>query len=282
MKKIAISAESTVDLTKELIKKYNIHTLPFGIHINDQFFLDGEIDNVKLFELVSETGKLPKTQAVNEFQFIEHFDKLTKEYDAVIHFSLSSEISSAYANGVLAAKNYKNVYVIDSRSLSTGIALLVLNACKLRDEGKDAEEIVQTVSARIPAVQTSFMLEKVDYLYKGGRCSLVAYIGASVLGLKPQILVKDGKMEPKRKYRGKFEKAIIKYVNDTLEDYNTPDYENVFITYSTAPEESVKEISAILKEKGFENVYPTTAGCTISSHCGPHTLGIIFINDGNK
>lgn len=282
MSKICISAETTIDMPKELLEKHDIHTVPFGISVGEEQWLDGEIDNAILFAKIKEANKLPRTHAVNEFQYEEYFSELLKTYDVIIHFSLSKEISSAYSNALKVSEQYKRVYIVNTQSLSTGIALLALNACKMRDEGKEALEIVQTSLRRIPKVQASFVAEKVDYLYKGGRCSVLAYIGANLLGLKPEIVVRDGKLVPGHTYRGKFHRAILKYVDVILEDFNDPDLENVFITYTSAPEELVAAVRAKLQERGFKNIYETVAGCTIASHCGPHTLGILYINDGTR
>lgn len=278
--KIAISCETTVDLTKELINKYDIKIVPFTIVLGDEQRLDGDITPTEIFDYVNKTGKLPKTSAVNAYQFEEHFKELKKEYDAVIHFSLSSLMSSAYQNAVEASKLFENVHVIDSRTLSTGIALLVMYAKELVDQNLEINEIIDLVTNRIENNQASFILENVNFLYKGGRCSTLAYIGANLLGLKPQIIVKDGKMGAGKKFRGNFNKAVHQYVEYTLEQFNNPDKSRVFITYTTALQETIDIIFNRLKEEGFEEILITTAGGTISSHCGEHCLGILYFNDG--
>jgi len=278
--KIGISSESTIDLQKDLLEKYKITTLPYTIIVKDQEFKDGEIDNQKLFDLVGKKGELPRTQAINEYNYEEYFTKLLETHEHVIHFCLSSKLSSSFNNAASAAAKLNNVFVIDTEALSTGIALLAINACNLRDQGKSAQEIYDSSLARRPYVQTSFILDKVDYLHKGGRCSLLTLIAANILGIKPQILMKEGKLEPAKKYRGKYDKAVLKYVNDTLEQFNTPDKSLVFITRTTATDELLDQVEAILKDHGFQSVCRTVAGCTISSHCGPNTLGILYINDG--
>ena len=280
--KIAISAESTIDLPESLRKKFDIQTVPFTVLLGENSALDGVITPNEIFAYVDDTGVLPKTSAVNEYQFNEHFDKLLEEYDAVIHFSLSSEISSACANAKAAASIKKNVYVIDTRSLSTGIALQAIYARKLAEKGLDPKEIVKKCEKRIPFDQTSFVIKTLDYLYKGGRCSGAARFASTVFRIKPQILVKDGKMYPGKKYIGKFSQCIRKYVKDTLEEFNNPDPDVVFVTHTMANPEVVKETIKLLKENGFKNVYETTAGATISSHCGPKCLGILYMNDGEQ
>ena len=194
--KIALSAESTIDMPKELLEKYKISTVPFTVVLGDDTFLDGEMPISKIFDYVKSSGKLPKTSAVNQVQYEEHFTKLLKDNDTIIHFSLSSEFSSAYSNAVMASKEFDGkVFVIDSRSLSTGIALLAINARKLIDKGFSPMEIVKNIEARIPFNQASFILKRVDYLYKGGRCNMLQLLGANLLKLRPQIIVKDGKMK---------------------------------------------------------------------------------------
>ena len=276
--KIAISAESTIDMPKELLAKYDIHTVPFTILLGDVAKLDGEIPTQEIFDYVEITKNLPKTSAVNEEQFKEHFASLLKDYEAVIHFSLSSEMSSAYSNAVRASENFKNVYVIDSRSLSTGIALQAIYAQKLAKLGLKPEDIVEKSKARIPYVQASFVLKKLNFLHKGGRCSSLALLGANILGIKPQIIVKDGKMSSYHKYRGPMQKVVKDYCEDTLKEFNNPDLDVAFITYSSATEEMIQAAYDALKNTGFKTIYKTKAGGTVSSHCGENTLGILYVN----
>ena len=171
--KIAISAESTIDMPKEMLEEYNINTIPFTILLGENAKLDGQFDPKEIFEYVLINKTLPKTSAVNEFQFSEYFNSLLKEYDGIIHISLSSEMSSAYSNACKVASELENVYVIDSRSLSTGIALQAIYASKLVNEGREISEIVNKIKARIPYTQASFVLSRLDYLYKGGRCNAI-------------------------------------------------------------------------------------------------------------
>ncbi len=280
--KIALSCETTVDLTKELIEKFNIHILPFSVLLGEKNYFDGEITCDDIIAYVNENKTLPKTGAINKSQYDEHFAKLLVEYDAVVHLSLSSELSSAYSNAVLSAKELKNVYVIDSRSLSTGIALLAICARELIDEGKDAKEVYEVVKSRIPFVQASFELKRVDYLYKGGRCGMLALLGANLLKICPQIIVKDGKLVAGKKYRGKFKHVVENYCRDVLEEFDTPDLNHAFVTYTTADEEIIEVAKSALINRGFKNVYVTRAGGTITSHCGEDCLGILFINDGKR
>ncbi len=279
MKKIAISLDSACDLSKELIEKYDFKIIPFGVNLGDKFFYDGEITPEEIFEYADNNKTLPKTNAVNEESFKEHFAKILNDYDAVIHFDISSEMSSAYQNAVNASKNFKNVYVVDSRTLSTAISLEAIYAKKLTETMDDPAKIVKLVKKRIPAVQASFVIERLDYLYKGGRCSGLALLGANLLKIRPEIEVLNGNMKNTEKFRGKMADCVTKYCRATLEKYNHPDKSVIFITHSVADKELVDAAKAVVSEYGFENVYETTAGCTVSSHCGKNTLGILYIND---
>ena len=278
--KIAISLDSACDLTKELIEKYDFKTLPFGVNLGDRFIYDGEIPVLEIFEWADKNKTLPKTNAINEDAFNEHFSNLLKTYDAVIHFSISSEISSACNNAISSSKNFINVYVFDSLSLSTGISLLAIYAKKLTETIKDAKKIVEMVEKRVPAIQASFIVERLDYLHRGGRCSAIALLGANILKIRPKIEVVDGKLCNTNKFRGKMEKCIGDYCQSVLKKYNTPDKSVIFLTHSHAEESMINSAREVLKGYGFENVYETTAGCTISSHCGKNTLGILYLNDG--
>lgn len=278
--KIALSCETTVDLSKELLEKFNVNTVPFSVLLGKNNYLDGEISCDDIISFVAENKILPKTGAVNKSQYDEHFSALLKEYDAVIHLSLSSELSSAYSNAVLAAEELKNVYVIDTRTLSTGIALLAIYARELIDEGKSVVDVYDAVKKRVPFVQASFELKRVDYLYKGGRCSMLAFLGANLLRICPQIVVREGKLVSGKKYRGKYKHVVESYCRDVLEEFDNPDLDHAFLTYTTADEDIIESAKKALINRGFKNVYVTRAGGTITSHCGEGCLGILFINDG--
>lgn len=280
--KIAISTESTADLTKELIDEFELKTIAYEIQLGDINGYDGEITSAQIIDFVNQYKVLAKTAAINEFRFNEYFENLLKEYDAVIHFSLSSDLSVTYNNGVRAAKNFKNVYMVDTRSLSTGIALLAIYAKTLVDKGFSAQEIYDMCQKRVPSIQASFELKRLDYLYKGGRCSGLSYFGANLLKIRPQIIVKDGKMIPGKKYRGNFEHVVKNYCQDVLEQYDNPDLSLGFVTYTTADEQIIETAKQFLYDRGFKRVCVTKAGGTITSHCGEDCLGILYINDGTE
>ena len=279
--KIAISAESTLDLSKELIKQYDVHIIPFTVLLGEDAYLDGDINAQDIFDYVDKNKILPRTSAVNEFQYREYFKGLLDEgYEAIIHISVSSEISTSCSQAINASKKFDNVYVIDSRSLSTGIALEVIYAAKLVKKGLKPQEIVEKVNARIPYVQASFVIQTLEYLHKGGRCSGLLRFGAAILRIKPQIIVSDGKMAPAKKYIGRKSQVVEAYCRDTLEQFANPDLSVAFVTHTLATPEMVAVAIDALKNRGFKTIYETTAGATITSHCGPQTLGILFINDG--
>ncbi len=278
--KIAISTESTCDLPRDLLDKYKLESIAYSIIIGDDIVEDNENVPAQIFEFVEKTKKLPQTSAINEEQYKEYFKSLLEKYDEVVHISLSSGLTSSTAHAMSAAENLKKVHVIDSKSLSTGLALLCIYARELADKDETAESIVEKVNARISAVQASFIVENLDYLCKGGRCSKLALFGANLLKIRPQIVVKDGFMSPAKKYRGKIEKVIKDYCADTLAEFNTPDKKVAFITHTTATPEMIENARVALEEAGFKEIYDTTAGGTVTAHCGEHVLGILYLNDG--
>ncbi|MBQ3597337.1 MAG: DegV family EDD domain-containing protein [Clostridia bacterium] len=280
--RIAVSVESTNDLSKQLLLDNDIKVISYQISLGDAIFKDGDKTTEEIFEQVDKLGVLPKTTALNSFEYTEFFEGLLKEYDAVVHVCLSSGLSSSCSQAFAAANNLKNVYVVDSKSLSTGIGLLALYARELATQGVDAKEIAQKVQARVDKLQVSFVVERLDYLYKGGRCSALARFGANIFHIRPRIVVKDGKMGSDKKYRGQMDKVIEKYCNDVLEEFNTPDLSKVFITYTTATPAMVEAAKTACVNAGFKNIYETRAGGTIASHCGANTLGILYFNDGDQ
>ena len=275
--KIAISADSAIDLSKELLEKYNIHTTPFTFLLGDKQYYDGEMTNEEIFSIVSNIKSLPKTSAVNEYQFEEHFGGLLKDYDAVIHFSLSSGVSSAYNNAVSVAKKIENVYVIDTKSLSGGIACLAIKTHQLINEGKSLQEILAIVEKIKNNIQVSLVLNKLDYLRKGGRCSGIVCFGANLLQIHPQIIVKDGSLTVGKKFRGNFDHCVKLYTQDILSTFNNYDKSIVFLAYTTISDEAKNIAREELVKAGFENIIELSVGATISSHCGPNAMGILYM-----
>lgn len=282
MMKIVITAESTIDLPQELLDKFNIKTTPFGINLKDRLVMDKFGISKEIFEFVDKTKTLPKTSAVAPAQYREFFEDLKKKYDAIIHISISSLMSSAYSNAVSVASEMDNVFVVDSRSLSTGIALLAIYACGLVEKGKSPSEIFQKVKEKTELVRASFVLDKLNYLHKGGRCSALSLISASLLKIKPQIIVDNGKMVVGKKYLGNLKGVVEKYCDDLLATYPNPHLEYVFITRSSEMNDIVENLKDKLRARGFRHIYDTMAGGTISSHCGPNCIGVLFIDKEEK
>lgn len=280
--KIAISVESTNDLSEELLQKYDIKVIPYTITLGDMTFKDGEHTTAEMFEYVDKYGTLPKTTALNEYEYTEFFKEILESYDALVHICLSSGITSSCGNAERAAKNVENAFVVDSRSLSTGIGLLAMYAKELAEEGLSAEEIAKTVQERADKLQVSFVVERLDYLYKGGRCSSLQLLGANLLKIRPRIVLKEGKMISDKKFRGNMGGVVAKYCAETLKDFNTPDLKRAFITYTTATPEMLEAARKALSEAGFKEILETRAGGTIASHCGANTLGILYFNDGKE
>lgn len=277
--KIAISVESTHDLSKELLEKYDIKVIPFSIVLNGTEYKDGDLTTSQLFDFVKENNILPKTTALNEFEYGEWFGELLKEYDAVIHIALSSGITSSCSHAESAAEKMENVFIVDSLALSTGIGLLAISARELAEQGKDAKEIKDLLDKRKLNLQVSFVIERLDFLFKGGRCNSLQLLGANVFKIRPKILLKDGKMIMDKKYRGTMANVIESYGKDLLSCGN-PDLDKVFITYTTATEDMLIKAREVASNIGFKNIYETKAGATIASHCGENTLGIMFFNEG--
>ena len=282
--KYKITCESSADLNQDMYKKLGVAVIPFRITLGSDDCFDGKnITNEQLFEYVNSNSQLPKTSALNENDYTEFWEEQLKDCDGIIHFCISSKISSTYNNAVVASKKFNNVYVIDSMSLSSGIGLQVLYATELRDNQVDIEKAVELINKRREHVQISFVVDKLNYLYKGGRCSALSLLGANLLSIKPSIIVSNGRMVVGKKYMGKMHKILDKYIDETLKDFGNPDTSLCFITYSSATPEMLDVARKTLKEKGiFKNIIETTAGCTVSTHCGPNTLGIIYYNDGGK
>lgn len=278
---IQITADSTIDLSQELLDKYNIKTIGLSINLGDEEYIDGEnITTQQIFEYIKTQNTLPKTGAVSVERYKDFFKKISNDDTAIIHFTISSEMSSCYNFAKIASEDFNNVYVIDSRCLSTGIAQLAIYARRLADENKSPQDIANTIQdmANNNKVQCSFILDNLKLLHKGGRCSAVQRFGANLLHIKVCVGVHDGKMGVDRKYKGKFENAIIEYIEDCLKLYPNYDRHCCFITYTTASNEVLDKAKEILTNKAnFDNIYYTTAGGTIASHCGENTIGILYL-----
>ena len=277
--RIRISADSTCDLSKELLEKYDVAITPLYIRLGEKDLRDSiEVTRDDIFSYVERTKSIPTTAAVNVGDYVDFFTKVKEEgYDGIVHFTISADMSSCYQNACLAAGTFENVYIVDSRTLSTGIGHLVLDACELRDEGKTAKEIFDILEERKQKLDVSFVLDTLRYLALGGRCNSLLAFGANILNIKPSIQVKEGKMGVDKKYRCSFERAVVRYINDKLADHDSLNLKRIFITDSGCSDEVRNAAEeAVLKNAPFAEVIHTRAGCTISSHCGPNCIGILF------
>ena len=277
---IRIATDSCNDLSKEQIQENNIAVMPLSVILGEKEYFDGEnISPKDIFDYVAETGVLPKTAARSVEDYKAFFEKLTKNGDEVIFIGISSFLSASYRNILEAKKSLKNnnIYVLDSLSLSTGIGLQVLYAASLVKQGLKAGEIYYKLIDQSKHIQASFVVDKLDYLYKGGRCSAMARFGANVLKIKPRLELVSGKIENTAKYLGNLKVVLKKYVDDMLRLH--PDYVDdiCFITHTCPDDNLPQEIADYVKSKNiFKEVVITRAGATITSHCGPNTLGILY------
>lgn len=281
--KVIITADSPCDLPDEIIEEKKIIITPLSILLGESSYLDRvEINADNIYDYVEKTGNLPKTAAVPPAEYLDVFRKLTEDGCSVVHIGLSSGISSSYQNACLAASELENVYCVDSKSLCTAMGLLVLKACDLKEKGFDAKKIANRLKGLVPKIQTTFVLDNLEYLHKGGRCSGVARFGANVLGIKPSIAVdpETGRLDVAKKYRGKMDAVYKQYINDCLNAAGKADPARLAIADSGGvSSEIIAYAKGIAEGKGiFKEIIIAKAGCTISSHCGPKTFAIFYIN----
>ena len=283
MGKIRITADSTCDLSESLLQKYEISILPLNIVLDMKSYSDGEeISPDEIYVWSEKMHKTPKT-AVAYDRALEMASAFQKNGDEMIFFGISESMSTT-CNVMRMVKeelNYTGMYVIDSQNLSTGIGLQVLRAAELAAQGLAAQEIVTQIEQERGRVRASFVVERLDYLAMGGRCSSVVALFGGKLKLKPRIEVTDGKMEAGKKYRGNQDKVILKYVQNMEMQLRQADPHRIFITHSGCEEAVIRSVEEYLKGlHHFEEILITRAGGVISSHCGPGTLGVLFYQKG--
>lgn len=277
---VILSADRTCDLSEDLLQEFQVSTIPYHIHIGEKEYIDNvNITPPDIFRIYRETKILPKTSAINTGEYLDYFRPWVEQGHEVLHFCLGSDLSSSYQNCVLAGEELGHVYPVNSCNLSGGIALQVLDARRMLDDGANVGEVQAYFQANSGRYHGSFILDTLEFLHAGGRCSSVTALSANLLNIKPCILVDNGSggMHVGKKYRGSLSKVLVKYVKDTLAQYDDILTDKIFITYSSidpAIVDLVREtIAAVMP---FERVLETQASCTISSHCGPNTLGILF------
>lgn len=279
---IKIISDSTCDLSKDLIQKYDIAILPLHIHLGEDEYQDGlTITPDEIYTWADANNTTPKTSAASMSEVIDMFEPYIKNGDEIISFSIASGMSANNNVMRLAAEDLEaedKIHVIDSANLSTGIGLLVIEAAIMAKEGKSAKEIVSRMEELKPLVSASFVVDTLTYLHRGGRCSSVAALAGGVLKLHPKIVVENGKMDANKKYRGKIGSVILSYAKDLEEDLKNAKKDRVFITHSGCDENVINDVRAYLESLNkFDEILVTRAGGVISSHCGPGTLGVLFI-----
>lgn len=277
--KYQITADSTCDLSPELLRQYRVKVLPLYVTMDGKTLRDGvDVCPDDIYAHVAAGGALPQTAAVNMADYVRLFTELSAKNDFVIHICISLEFSCCYQNAKLAAAEFDNVYVVDSRNLSFGHGLVVLEAVRMAQEGLPPEELVAALQALTERVEASFILDRLEYMKKGGRCSAVTLLGANLLRLRPCIDVVDGAMQVGKKYRGSYESCMEAYIRDRLSGRDDIDLRRVCVCHSGMPERLVqKAVETVQNLQPFEEIICARAGCTISSHCGPGTMGVLFI-----
>ena len=279
MRKIAITVDSSCDVPEGFLQKNDIYVFKVNMLIGDEQYSD--ITPEEVLDKVKETGVMPKTCAVTSVEYEEKFAELLKTYDEVIHLSISSKSSCSFENSLRAGKAFEGkVFAIDTKSLSGGIGLLLNKVVKMREEGLSGAEIYQNAEKIKEKLQLSFVLDVMDFLHKGGRCSSMQYIGAKILKIHPEIVMKDGELKSGHKYPGRVGKCYLKYVEDLAQAYPNYDKSVCYITYSPSDKEYVDSVKEKVKELfDFEEILEVHASSTITCHCGPNTIGVLFITE---
>ena len=278
--KIHFSADSTCDVSPEFLARYPVEILPLSVELEGKFYRDGvDLTPDTIISRVNAGAALPKTSAINVEEYREAFTRALETSDAVIHFNISSDFSSCHQNACIAAEGL-NVWCIDSRNLSTGITMLLAEGFDRAEADMEPEQIAKELRARVDKVDVSFIVDRLDYLYKGGRCSALAMLGANMLHIRPCIEVKDGKMGVCRKYRGTYERCLRQYIADRMRSKDDVKPRRIFLTHTGVAAQAVQAVrEMVLQEVPFAEVYEVRAGCSITSHCGENTFGIIMYHE---
>ena len=282
-KKVIISADSTCDLPSELIKKYSIVLTPLHVVLGEETY-DDMVNIVPddIYAHFDKTGQLPKTSAVNVQEYIDVFKPYVEEGCEIVHIGLGHALSTSFQHAKIAAQELEGVYPVDSKNLSSGSGLLVLEAAEMAASGMNAAQIAENIAAMTDKVRCNFVVDKLTYLRAGGRCSALAAMGANLLNIKPCIEVdnSDGSMAVGKKYRGKLSKVLCQYVDNKMIEFNNISKKRAFITHAGIPQETLSELKGLVEKKNyFDEILIAKAGCTISSHCGPYTMGLIFMTE---
>ena len=277
--RIKVLSDSTCDLSAQLLETYDITLVPLTVVKGDEQFKDGvTITPADIFAHVAAGGNLCSTAAVSIGEYEDLFARYSADYDGIVLINIGSGFSACHQNALLAAEDFPNVRVIDSQNLTTGQGLVALKACQLAKTATDLDALADELRSYTEKIEASFLVERLDYLVKGGRCSSAAALGANLLNLKPCIEVKNGKMAVSKKYRGNYAKCLANYIKERLDGREDIDFDTLFVTHTVIADDCHQAVAEAVKAHGhFENIYDTVAGCTISCHCGPGTIGIIFV-----
>lgn len=288
MNKVLICTDSTCDLSNDIINQHNIKIIPLHITFGEKSYDDRiDINLAELYERVENTGEMPKTAACSPNEFVKFLKPYINDGYDIFYTGIGSGLSTTYQSICIAMKEFPEgrIFASDSQNLSTGIGLLLLKACKYRDRGLSAKEIKERIDSLVPHVKVQFVIKTLDFLHKGGRCSSLTKIFGTMLRIRPMIVVRDGKLKVGKKVVGLMKKAVAVMTNTFIKDLPNIDLDNVFITNTTASDASYEEINASFEKYGVankvKNIYHTTAGCVIGSHCGPGTIGILYIMKGD-
>lgn len=279
MKKVIISTDSPADIPAALAEKYAVAVCPLHVILGGEDKLDGvNVTPDDLVDNYKQTKTLPSTSAIPVGEYTDKFAELTADGSSVVHISLSSGVSSSHRNAVIAAEDFEDVYVVDSMLLTTGISALIIKAAHMAENGMSAAEIAKELEVLREKVDVSFVLDNLEFLAKGGRCSAVAALGANILGIRPSLEMREGKLGMCKKYRGKIEKVQLQFVEERIESLGEIDDEFCFLTHSPIDLEQAKALVEAVKATGkFKEVIEADAGCTITAHCGPNCVGFIAI-----
>lgn len=278
MKKIVITADSAADLPKDIAEKYGIEIMPMNVIIDGEEKKDGvDINAAEIFDYVDNTGKIPKTSAVPPAEYTEFFEKFIKDGKSVVHLSFCSELSSTCRNAKIAAEDLENVYVIDTKNLAGGIALLAIKGCEMRDNGLDAKEIYEKLLQLVPDAKVSYLLDSIEFLRRSGRCSAATAFGANLFSVKPCAAMVDGRIEVIKKYIGKSKTVRLQYASEQLENTDKIDLSTAFLYHSGVDFSELSAVEKMLKSKGFEQVITAFTGCMISLHSARGAMGIHYL-----
>jgi DegV family protein with EDD domain len=278
-RKVKIVADSTCDLNSELLNRYQIEVIPLNVNLGDKSCLDGvDVHTPDLFEYYKQTGKLPTTSAPTPAYYEDFYRKWTDEGFEVVHFSISAELTVTPNIAKMAAEKFDNIYPVDSRNVSSGMGIMTIKAAELRDEGLSAREIAEKVAAMADKVRTTVAISTLLYMYKGGRCTGLQALGANLLNLKPSMDVVNGKLGLTKKYRGSLETVLCQMVEDKLKGAENLDLARIIIINYDVKDSTIEAIKAKIKEyQNFIEIFVNECGCSVSVHCGPGTLGIIYM-----